>query len=203
MHSRKSYLFVIGGALIMAANATIARANENLPFPGVTPGPPVYSTISPLAEEILRSGDWVGVAFYRDPACVPPSFNLLDGFDIPNSFSCTLTIQGFEISPPQGLAPVQVKGWGLGAVPIYFVSVQEYQSAIADRVLTITELRSLPSLKIGYASFFSLEIRPGFTTPPGLNITAMGVLQDGRRFQFQVVEGGPSSAPKHVKIAFW
>src|SRR5262245_41767309 len=71
-------LFAIGAALILVATATTARANENLPFPGAVPGPPVYATFSPFVEEIPRDGNWAAVAFYRDPACVPPNYNFFD-----------------------------------------------------------------------------------------------------------------------------
>lgn len=34
-------------------------------------------------------------------------------------------------------------------------------------------------------------------------VSAKGVLQDGKQFQLQVATGGPAGDPKHVKIAFW
>ena len=72
-------------------------------------------------------------------------------------------------------------------------------------MLTIGELASLPSLKIGLASFFSADSHSGFTPKTivlGIEISARGLLQDGRQFQFQAAAGGPPAAPKHVKITF-
>ena len=43
---------------------------------------------------------------------------------------------------------------GTGAVPVWFVRWAELQAAIANDELTITELRAMGSLQIGYANFF-------------------------------------------------
>lgn len=51
---------------------------------------------------------------------------------------------------------------GLGAVPVWFVSWPEMQAALADDVLTV--LLSLPSLRIGSASFFKETQHPGNET---------------------------------------
>jgi hypothetical protein len=122
-----------------------------------------------------------------------------------------LTVQGFEVwtaPEPDGKGPIQVRIWGLGAVPIYFVRWQELEAAILDRELTIGELQALPSLRIGYANFYTSDAHPAFTAPTPqyigpFQISARGVLQDGRQFQFQVATGGPAGPPVHVKITFW
>jgi hypothetical protein len=155
--------------------------------------------------EYYRGGDWVAVAFMRDPACIPPGFNLLDAYDVPAALGCAPTIHGFEVwAHPQDIAPVEIRGSGLGAVPIYFVSWTELQAEVSDRVLTIGELKALPSLKIGFASFFTVGIRPGFQqTLPGIEMSARGILQNGRQFEFQASGGGRPFEMKHVKIVFW
>jgi hypothetical protein len=207
MNSR--ILRMTGIAVLVATTTTMAQSPKRLEFPGDVPGPPIYAQISdvaPFGPEYYHTDDWAAVVFHRDPTCVPPGYNLLDGFDIPDVFACALTIQGFEVwltPPPQGEAPVEVRGWGLGAVPIYFVSWHELQAAVADHVLTIAELQELASLRIGLASFFSLGIRPGLQTLPGVEMSARGVLQDGQQFLFQATAGGRSIEPKHVRIEFW
>jgi hypothetical protein len=198
-------------AVIMVLVAVYAFANVRLQFPTAdNPGPPFYAQIShiePFGEEIYHTEEWAAIPFYRNPGCVPSDFNLLEMFDAPRAFDCTLTVQGFEIwpvPPPQGVGPTQGKYWGLGAVPIYFVSWPELQAAVADGELTITELVALPSLKLGSAGFFSVDLHPsGGANVPHIEISSRGVLQDGRQFQFQAAGGDQSALLKHVKIVFW
>src|SRR5512145_800962 len=95
---------------------------------------------------VLQTDEWVAIAFYRDPACVRVSFNLLNFFDfanIPAIFSCPLTVSGFELwHDPAATAPRQSKLRGNGAVPIWFISVADYLAALPG--LTMTELRAMP-----------------------------------------------------------
>lgn len=205
----RKHLFVT--ASIVALVAVCAIANVRLEFPTAdNPGPPMYAQISDIPGfglEIYHTEEWAAIPFYRDPRCVPLDFNLLDAFDVPRAFDCGLNIQGFEIwpvPPPQGAGPIQGKYWGLGAVPIYFVSWPELRAAVADGKLTITELRALPSLRIGSASFFSVDLHPsGVANVPHIEISARGVLRDGKQFQFQVAGGDQSALIQHIKIVFW
>jgi hypothetical protein len=203
-------MFVMLG--IVALVAVYSFADVRLPFPTAEfPGPPIYAQIShlePFGEEIYHTEEWAAIPFYRSPGCVPSDFNLLEMFDAPRAFDCTLTIQGFEIwpvPPPDGLGPIQGKYWEFGAVPIYFVSWPELQAAVADGQLTITELVALPSLQIGSAGFYSVVLHPSGSPAkvPHIEVSARGVLQDGRQFQFQAAGGDQSSLLKHVKIVFW
>jgi hypothetical protein len=197
----------------LAGLAGIATASIRLEFPGQSPGPPFYAQISNLPGlglEVHHTDEWAAIPFVRELNCVPPDFNLLNLFDAPAAFGCMLTVQGFEIRKslaPEDIRPIQAKLWGLGAVPILFVSWPELQPAVADGVLTLTELRSLPSLRIGYASFFSMEFHPW---APGddfrganLQISARGILQDGRQFQFLYSGVHVPKQQKHVLIRFW
>ena len=207
----KRHLFI--AVTIIALVGAYAFASVRLPFPTEeNPGPPFYAQISniePFGEEIYHTEEWAAIPFYRNPGCVPSEFNLLEMFDAPGAFACELTVHGFEIwpVPPDqcGAGPSQGKYWGLGAVPIYFVRWPELQAAVADGQLTITELVDLPSLQIGSAGFFSLDLHPsgGPANVPHIEISARGVLQDGRQFQFQVAGGDQSALVKHVKIVFW
>jgi hypothetical protein len=208
-------LFGIIGIAVLAATPVLGQGSQQvreadayLEFPGDVPGPPFYAQTSHMLgsePEFYHTDEWIAVPFFRDPECVPEDFNLLDAFDL-NAFGCTLTIQGFEIwpTPPSegGLAPLVLVGWGLGAVPIYFIRWNEFQTAVADRLLTITELQALRSLRIGFASFFSVVNHPGLYTDPGVRMSGRGVLEDGRQFQFQAVAHGKSIVPKRVKIEF-
>jgi hypothetical protein len=64
----------------------------------------------------------------------------------------------------------------------------------------------LPSLQVGYASYFSMEFHPW---APGddlrganVQISARGTLQDGRRFRFLVSGVHVPKQLKHVTITF-
>lgn len=181
-----------------------AAANVNLAFPEETPGPPYYLRgIEPASEAV----EWVPIVFYRDPSCVPADFNLLNFFDAPRAFGCPLTVEGFEIwrnGPGQDTAPLQVKSRGLGAVPVWFVSAAEHEAAIADGVLTITELRALPSLLMGTAERYHEVLHPGEEAGrrARLTITASGSLSDGRSFRLQVSGNPAQPQVRHVKITF-
>jgi hypothetical protein len=137
-------------------------ADVRIPFPSAQdPGGPVYTTIERgLA---FHDGPPAAVLFYRDPGCVPADFNLLDGQDLvgfpdnPRAFACPLAVEGFGIwkqGPLVDIVPRHVLTRGTGAVPIWFVAWPELEAASADDVLTISELRTLPSLEVGYAIHF-------------------------------------------------
>jgi len=196
----------------------IAPAATRLDVPEDTPGYPFYARIdSSVGLGILHTDDWAAIAFYRNTASVPPDFNLLDFFDFSlwaTDTSDQLTVDGFEIwdeLPPAHLAPLFTKSWGLGAVPVWFTSWPELQGAVADDELTITELASLESLRIGSATFYAENLHP--VVPPGLggaqqghiSIDAHGYLEDGTRFQFQTVAKFGLEGPgdiKHIRIRF-
>ena len=110
-------------------------------------------------------------------------------------------------STPDPALAVQLHG--LGAVPIWFVSWPDLQAGVADGVLTVSELLSMPSLLIGSASFFKETQHPGDDRPQGasngkIEITASGTLTDGRSFFFQMREMGVQtvSVLRHVRIEF-
>lgn len=152
---------------------------------------------------VLRTDDWVAIAFYREPACVRTSFNLLNFFDfanIPAIFSCPLTVSGFELwDDPAGAAPKQSKLRGNGAVPVWFISVADYQAALPG--LTITELLAMPSLMQGVATDFEETLHPlEGARRTMLQIVASGDLPDGRTFRFAAVEAGGDL--RHVWIDF-
>ncbi len=187
--------------------------------------PPFYAIIknnTADGQEIYHDDEWAAISFLRDPACVPEDFNLLDLLDFtpafpdgpPRPFLCPLTVDGLEIwetGPGLDPSPIQFHLRGRGAVPVWFVSWPDLQTLIADNSLTITELRSMPSLRIGSATLFTFENIPG--DPPSMvSVNAAGKLANGTRFQFHaavVVQTTPfvccSSDGKmqQVSIRFW
>jgi hypothetical protein len=197
--------------------ASLAYANVRVEFPAQIPGPPGYSIIE--RGFIPHTDDWAAVPFVRQTACVPLNFNLLDFRDLTPAFPggpprfvlCDLTVEGHAIfknaPPPVDPAPIQVHMQGLGAVPIWFVSTAELATALQDDVLTIAELMSLPSLRIGSAAFFELTNQPG-PLRKGLGtgkieLNATGTLAGGGSFEFRMREMGVDgeSVLRHIKIA--
>jgi hypothetical protein len=202
-------------AAMAAVNSVVLLANVRLEFPGpLSQGPPYYAqlfTLPGIGLQAIHDGQWAAIPFFRELGCVPAGLNLLDiRAAAPGAFACTLTVQGFEIREslaPEDIFPIQGRLWGLGAVPILFVSWEELQTATLDGVLTLTELRALSTLRVGYATFFSMTHHPW---APGddfrgasIEISARGVLQDGRQFQFQVSAVHVPKQLKHVTIRFW
>jgi hypothetical protein len=137
---------------------------QTIPSPGV-PGPPFYANFA--ADFIPTDDGTVGIAFYRDPTCIPIDFNLLIQFDAPTAFGCTLTIEGkrWWRNPATDPFPFQIRYAGLGAVPIYFVDADELSAAADDGVVTIGELQSLPSLVVGVAESFHQVIHNANQAP--------------------------------------
>ena len=122
---------------------------------------------------------------------MPAGFNLLNVFDPPAAFDCSLTIQG-EVwrHEPGDLVPFQEHYAGAGTVPIYFVRLSELSSAAEDDVLTIGELQALPSMLIGHAAQYRSVIHNSnqASSHGHETLTARGQLADGRSFSFHFNE---------------
>ena len=173
-------------------------------FPEADPGIPAYARIAPAAGQLYRDGEWVMIAFYREPARVPPSFNLLQEFDFPGptgagAFLVPLVIRGrlfVEPGAKRGTFPKAAIATG-EAVPVCFVRWSVLAPAMRDNVLTIGELRALEPLT-GTATHFHELLRPR-AGEQLIVIDARGTLADGRRFDASVVHR--HDAPPHTSIA--
>lgn len=163
----------------------------------VTANPPFYARLEGEFEP-FHTAEWAVVAFYREPSCVRPTFNMLNFLDPPAAFGCPLTVSGFEIfDEPSPTPPIQVNLTGLGAVPIWFLSWPELQAAMADNVVTIGELSSLSSLVIGSATRFREILHPA----DKLTQVASGTLEDGRAFQVEIsYVNQPTVHFRHVRV---
>jgi len=177
-------------------------------------GGPFYARIVPEPPHVYADGGWVGIAFYRSPACVPDDFNLLEFFDLvpafpegpPRPILCPLMVKGHSLwrgepGAPETGAPHTVVSHGDGPVPVWFVLEQEVLAAMGDGALTIVELEAMDSLIKGQASRFNELIHPhglpgqangGGHPTPKIVLNAQGTLADGRAFQFHItdVDGG-------------
>lgn len=176
-------LLIVVALLLLAAPGVYAKIR--------TPGGgdlPFYARIEP--NFVVHTDDWAAIVFYRPPRCVPDDFNLLELYDFDNFFKCNPpTTDGFIIwSGEPGLSnPIQIKLWGLGAVPVWFVAWPELEQALGDGSLTMPELRAMESLLIGSASFYTETLHPDGVKVPMINYVAHGALDDGRSFQVHVV----------------
>lgn len=164
---------------------------------------------------IHTDGQWAAIAFYRPPECVRPDFNLLDFFDVPAVFGCNSPepyLVGFGIwknvpagVPPleSGIPPIQsnLQLAPNQSMPIWFVSWQELEVAIADDVLTLGELAGLSSLQVGTATYYTETLHPlGAAQQPVLSLVALGFLEDGRSFEYLAIE--THEVLRQVKIEF-
>lgn len=152
---------------------------------------------------VYQTDEWVAIAFYREPDCVREDFNLLNFFDfanIPGIFNCALTVHGFELwDEVPGPAPKQSMLSGNGAVPVWFVSVDDFTAALPG--ITMTELRAMPSLMEGVATHFEETLHPsGGARQSMLALVAHGALPDGREFQYVGIEA--AGKLRHVSIEF-
>jgi hypothetical protein len=102
----------------IAASAAVSGPGgfRTVSFPENDPGPPFYSRVTTLLNQIFHDGGYVAIPFYRDLACIPPDFNLLDAFhfpsqDGPGAFGCPLVVHGtLLIEPRRAAGDVPVPG---------------------------------------------------------------------------------------------
>jgi hypothetical protein len=197
-------LVVCASALLAGIPGTpgTAGAQERLLVPEQSLSGPFYARLE--RGFVHQTDEWVAIAFYRDPECVPLTFNLLNFFAfayIPAVFQCPLTVHGFEIwdDPATDPAPRQSRLEGNGSVPVWFVSVDDFQAALPG--ITMAELIEMPSLLEGEASAFEETLHPvGGANRSMIRIVASGRVPDGRKFRYVAVEA--NGVMQHVSIEF-
>ena len=205
-------------ALFVGILISAAAAQANVIIKGFVPpsGPPYYTDVGRLADGspyFFHDDEWAAFVFLRNPACVPPNFNLLDTIDVPAAFGCALTVDGHAILKNAGdQVPIQINLHGLGAVPVWFVRLSEVQAILVGNTLTMNQLLASPSLRKGLAHLYDEVDQPGVYRPQGagngsIEITANGFLTDGTPFQFEwrdmgKKDGNGQDFVRHVRIAF-
>jgi N-acetylneuraminic acid mutarotase len=158
-----------------------------LNVPDESTGPPSYADFG--RDFIPADGTQVAIVFMRDPACIPPEFNLLDTMDIPAAFECPFLLRGQDwwhepfVDFPFKCVYVLDNG---GSVPVYFVDLAELNSEIADDQLTLGELEAFSSLKVGRATYVRNDIlnsnAPDSDGKGHGTMTAIGTLQESGEF---------------------
>jgi hypothetical protein len=198
-------LALLGAAAFAPAPAEAGNGATRSPWPtAANPGVPYYARIEFTENMVPTDGTWAAIVFYRDPACVPAHFNLLQMFDFPQppaspgappspgAFACGLKVHGFDVwegAPFKSPAPKLVKSTG-SAVPVWFVKWSELKGYVKNRVLTrdtLEDVTLLPSLRKGTAHFFEETLRPTQPdSPVFLHLHAVGTFDaDGREFSLR------------------
>ena len=190
--NNKPRIILASVLLAMLATGSLP-AQIRLGFPNPDPGGPVYARVE--RPFLIHTSQLAAIVFYRNPACVPETFNLLDNVDLEGfpgpsarAFQCPGTVGGFQIwtTYPIPGPPNQVFDLGTGAVPVWFVAWRELEAALVDDKLTIGELRSMQSLQIGHAiRFEGTSLLSPQAQLVKIRMTASGDLLDGRQFEFQ------------------
>ena len=190
-------LGLVGGTVFAAADVVRTIPDEIQPA--------IYTSALQTGPEgpfFLTDGVWVGIPFIRDPTCIPDDFNLFELID-PAAASCSLTVGGFGVFADQeAFVPAHSQFFGLGAVPVWFVSLADL--AATGGTVTITQLAAMESLRIGWATFYHESdrlivpnaLRHGNAFGGHIVLQAVGSLVGGGSFQFRVSEGS------HVSIKF-
>jgi hypothetical protein len=158
-----------------------------LNVPDESPGAPSYADFG--RDFIPADGTQVAIVFMRDPACIPPDFNLLDMWDIPAAFECPFLLGGQDLWH-EPLVDIPFKCVYVlendGSVPVYFVDLAELNSEIADDQLTLGELETFSSLKVGQATYVKNDIlnsnAPDSDGKGHGVMTAIGTLQESGEF---------------------
>jgi hypothetical protein len=169
-------------------------------FPQEDPGAPLYARMTRILNQFFVADGWLIIPFLRDPSCIRADFNLLDLFDVPAAFGCASTVEGFyliENDAAPGTFPIQAQSTGT-AVPFWLVRWDAFQKAAADGMVTITELRALEPLT-GIATQFKETLRPR-TPNHFVQISAAGLLDDGRRFNFHGMQRGEKNRQAQLRI---
>lgn len=165
-------------------------------------GPPFYARFG--ENETFGDAEWVAIVFYRPTDCIPDEFNLNTFFDLPGdsgpgAFGCAPTttdvVEHWVNGPGTDPAPAISEMTGRGAVPVWFFSRADINAANADGVVTIAELESMASRRVGTAETYTEYLKPSQSnTAPLIRFTAEGALEDGGDFLVDVSYGDPDVA---------
>lgn len=142
----------------------------------------------------ILNGYGVIYFYVEDPEIIPADFNLLTFFDI-RALEHKFAVEVFEIfADTNDILPFKVHLIGKGSVPFWFITEEKLALAIADGILTMTELESLNPIK-GFATHFAEDLHPvemqelgiiGGHRYPRLTAEAKGELLEGGTFHFNL-----------------
>lgn len=119
--------------------------NMIVAFPSEDPGIPIYARVGPILNQYFISDDQLIIPFYRMPACIPDTFNLLNYYDPPTAFQCDLSVSGrfvIEEDAEAGQFPIMAHTTGTN-VPLWIVSWSSFQSAMNEGAVTIRDVENM------------------------------------------------------------
>jgi hypothetical protein len=203
MFSTRLLPAMLATALILSMVPWSALQAQQLPgqpglqleFPAQSPGVPAYARLELLVPnfDVPNNKRWAAIVFYRDPACVPPDFDLGQFFHLPGpqglgAFACPLLIEGHEIwqnGPDTDLAPIYARSRNaVPNLPIWFVAWNELRPILESGQVFIGEISSLPSLVRGSAYWYEEALYPNGTAEiPGITLRSEGTLEGGGKFK--------------------
>ena len=194
---RRIALAAISLALV-AVCATTAGARVRVEFPEDSPGIPAYARFEHLGA--IHTDTWAAIPFYRDPAYVPATFNMLHFFDEPGAYLAPSYVEGFGIMSDDYSVLYHAKLKGLPGMEVWFISTSDMYAAMADGVVTIGELEALPSLKKGVAETYNEVLHPfPYATNVHMTVESHGRVGD-EKFKFHWVENWVYDPPNDPGI---
>ncbi len=169
------------------------------------PGPPFYARIAEMSVEerlFMESGNTVIIPMMRNVECINPEFNLLQFFDVPAAFGCSLTVYGKGLIEPDApptafpiIAYLQSEN-----MPMWFVEKEPLLNAMQDGILTIAELEGLNPKK-GVASWYLEYNKPRTTEDHLLVIESRGTIPaTGQTFEYTAYS--ITKAQQKVELSF-
>lgn len=193
-----------GLALVwVTASSLTASAAERFLIPQEQPVVPAYARFTTVSELGFTDRLWFVIPFYRDPACVPRNFNLLEFFDRPRAWECDEEmppyIEGFVIrSEPPPAPPEVFSVTGVEGMPVWFVGFEELQQVAEkhDGKITIRDLEKMDTIRVGVAEFYMEEIQTDANPVSTHRIVTWGALLDGTPFLATYDHGSSTDVPK-------
>lgn len=161
--------------------------NTVVGFPEENPGIPIYARVGPILNQFFVAENRLVIPFYRNPECVPDSFNLLNYYDPPVAFSCELTVAGrfvTEKDVDEDTFPIMAHTEGV-QVPIWIVDWPVFENKLESGSVTMTNLRAM-NPTMGIANRFEEYLSPRMNEHQVI-LEAVGTIFDtGEEFTFRL-----------------
>ncbi|MGF1585992.1 MAG: hypothetical protein ACFCUM_11750 [Bacteroidales bacterium] len=165
--------------------------NMVINFPDEDPGIPIYARVGPILNQFFIAGDQLVIPFYRNPVCIPDTFNLLNYYDPPAAFGCELMVQGkfvIEKDAEEGQFPIMAYTSGT-EVPVWIVDWTGFQSLMADGTVTIVDVQELNPIK-ATALQFEEYLSPRINEHQVIIEATGSVLDSDENFYFSLTHEG-------------
>ena len=123
--------------------------NRVIHFPDEDPGIPIYARVGPILNQFFVAGNQLVIPFYRNPVCIPDTFNLMNYYDPPAAFGCELRVQGrfvIEKDAEEGQFPIMAHTIGT-EVPVWIVDWAGFQLLMDEGAVTMVDLEGLNPIK--------------------------------------------------------